>query len=107
MEIEVNKTYNCFDDGKIRESRMYQVEVFDIIPFDKINKDILYQWEIEKKDCDWLYAEKTDFFIKTWNGEELEYFVRTKDNGWFSLGFINSGRLDVDGSLTASIDLND
>ena len=107
MEIEISKTYNCFDDGKIRESRMYKVEVFDVIPFDKIDEDVLCQWEIEKTRCSWLYAEKTDFFIKTWNGEELEYFTRTKDGGWFSLGYMNCGRLDVDGSLTASIDLND
>jgi len=106
MEIEISKTYNCFDDGKIRESRMYQVEVFDIIPFDKINDEILEQWETEKKDCHWLYADKTDFFIKTWNGEELEYFVRTKDGGWFSMGYMNSGRLDVDGSLTKSLETN-
>lgn len=105
MEIEINKTYNCFDDGKIRESRMYQVEVFDIIPFDKINDEILEQWETEKKDCHWLYAAKTDFFIKTWNGEYLEYFARTKDGGWFSMGYMNSGRLDVDGSLTSSLNI--
>jgi hypothetical protein len=64
------------------------------------------QWETEKKDCHWIYADKTDFFIKTWNGEELEYFVRTKDGGWFSMGYMNSGRLDVDGSLTKSLETN-
>jgi hypothetical protein len=29
---------------------------------------------------------------------EPQYFVRTKDGGWFSLGWFGS-RLDIDGSL--------
>ena len=60
---------------------------------------ILEQWKNDVNDCDWLYANETDFFIKTWNGADTETFVRTKNNGWFSMGFMCSGRLDFDGSL--------
>jgi hypothetical protein len=51
-------------------------------------------------DCYWLYAPETDYFIKAEYDDEEEpaYFVRTKDGGWFSLGFFGA-RLDTDGSL--------
>lgn len=95
----LNKEYNCFDDGKINQSRLYQVTVKEIISFKEIDKDTLEQWRDEVKQCYWLYAKETDFFIKTWNGSDTETFVRTKDKSWFSMGFMNSGRLDLDGKL--------
>jgi hypothetical protein len=101
---EIGKTYNCFDDGKISESRRYEVTITEIIPFKEIDKDTLEQWNEEVKTCDWLYDVKTDYFIKAWNGDNFETFVRTKDKGWFSMGW-NSGRLDVDGSLTERLKL--
>ena len=91
---KIGKTYNCFDDGKISEGRKYEVKITEIVPFKEIDKDTLEQWEEEVKECYWLYAEETDFFIKSWNGDDIETFVRTKDNGWFSMGFMCSGRLD-------------
>ena len=101
---KIGKTYNCFDDGKISKSRLYKVTVTDVIPFDKIDTKTLDIWKDEVKQCYWLYNEKTDFFIKTDNGEEddsVEIFVRTKENGWFSIGgFMGCGRLDLDGKLT-------
>lgn len=103
MEIpKINKTYNCFDDGKISHSRLYTVDVKEIVPFDMIDEDTLKEWKVEVEQCYWLYAEETDYFIKTENGEDGDaVFVRTKNDGWFSIGgFMNSGRLDVDGSLT-------
>jgi hypothetical protein len=100
---EIGKTYNCFDDGKIRESRRYEVTVKEIIPFKEIDKDILEQWCEEVKRYYWLYADKTDYFIKTWNGDDVETFIRTKNNEWFSMGFMCSGILDIDGSLTESL----
>ena len=36
------------------------------------------------------------------NETEVIYFVRTKDEGWFSLGWW-AGRLDFDGSLTKKL----
>lgn len=99
---KINKTYNCFDDGKIRESRRYEVTVTEIIPFENISDEILSDWKYEIKSSYWLYDEVTDFFIKTLDEDkDTHIFVRTKDNGWFSLGgFLNCGRLDVDGTLT-------
>ncbi len=99
MIPEINKVYNCFDDGKIRHSRLYQVTVKEIIPFEEIDEDTLEQWRDEVEQCYWLYAKETDYFIKTDNGSDIETFVRTKNGGWFSMGFMCSGRLDIDGSL--------
>jgi hypothetical protein len=102
MIPEINKIYNCFDDGKISHSRLYTVEVIEIIPFDKIDEETLNEWKEQVEQCYWLFAKETDYFIKTINGEcgEDAIFVRTLDGGWFSIGmFMNSGRLDIDGSL--------
>ena len=102
MIPKIGKTYNCFDDGKITHSRLYTVDVIDVIPFNKIDKETLDNWDEQVEICDWLYAKETDFFIKTENGEDgSATFVRTLNGGWFSIGeFMNSGRLDVDGELT-------
>lgn len=108
LDIEINKIYNYFDDGKIRESRRLPILITEIIPFEKIDSEILEQWKEEVEQCHWLYAKETDFFIKgilkiSEDKSEEIYFVRTTDNnpGWFSLGFWG-GRLDLDGSLLKS-----
>jgi hypothetical protein len=101
----IGEIYNCFDDGKIRESRLYTVKVTNIIPAEKINNNICYMWNEEVKQCDWLYSPETDFFVITENqdGEE-EIFVRTIDNEWFSIGsFLGCGIMDIDGELTKRI----
>tara|TARA_B100000953_G_C17824984_1_gene359894 strand:- start:79 stop:405 length:327 start_codon:yes stop_codon:yes gene_type:complete len=102
---KINKTYNCFDDGKVRESRRYVVTVKEMTPFNEIDDDTLSIWKEEVKNCHWLYKEETDFFIKTTNDQgEEEIFVRTLNDGWFSIGgFLYCGRLDVTGELTKSI----
>ena len=106
---EIGKTYNCFDDGKIRKSRMYQVTITEIIPFEKADNEILELWKETISSCYWLFY-KTDYFIKFTSNENEEYingiFARTKDNGWFGISdnWWNSGRLDIDGSLTAILD---
>lgn len=104
MEIEINKTYNYFDDGKIRESRRMPVTITDITPFDKIDPETLSEWQEEVENCDWLYAKETDYFVKgdlkiNANQTEPIIFVRSLNNGWFSFGWW-AGRLDVDGSLS-------
>lgn len=104
---EINKTYNYFDDGKIRESRRFPVTITEIIPFDMVDENTHTTWEMEHNQCDWLYAKTTDYFIKGIIKEDTpDYkqefdviFARTIDGGWFSLGWW-SGRLDVNGSLT-------
>lgn len=106
--IEIGKTYNYFDDGKIRESRRMSVKVTEIIPYDKLtDSEILSMWRDEVKECKWLYSPITDYFIKgalemTDSVTEEVIFVRTLNNGWFSLGWW-AGRLDVDNSLTQSL----
>ena len=108
MIPEIGKTYNCFDDGKITEGRLYTVDVVNVIPFDKIDKETLSEWKEQVNECDWLFAKTTDYFIKTENGEDGNaVFARTLNGGWFSIGqFMNSGRLDVNGSLTKRLNLN-
>jgi len=108
LKVEINKTYDYFDDGKIRESRRLPVTIREIIPFSEIDKETLVQWQNEVEDCDWLYAKETDYFIKgdlqlSDNEVEKIVFVRTlADNRWFSIGWWG-GVLDVDGALLASI----
>ena len=46
---EIGRTYNCFDDGKITESRMYQVTIDEIIPFEKADNELLELWEEESQ----------------------------------------------------------
>lgn len=99
---KIGEIYNCFDDGKIKESRRYTVTIKEIVPFKKIDKETLKEWKEEVKTCYWLYDNETDYFIKTEGGYDNEIFVRTKDGGWFSI-IGGSARLDIDGSLMESI----
>ena len=99
MIIEVGKHYDYFDDGKISESRKYNVIIDKILTLKEIKKsqkDVLDMWKEETNKCYWLYAKETDYFLQATlnliDGFETIYFVRTVDNGWFSLGYW-SGRL--------------
>ena len=97
---EVGKEYHAFDDGKIRPSRLEHVKIVEVIPFMECEDiELIVQWCREVKDCYWLYATETDYFIKAYcPKDDPMYFVRTVDGGWFSLGWWAS-RLDMDGSL--------
>ena len=99
---KIGKTYNTFDDGKIKESIRYVVTIDEIIPFDEIDKPTLDLWYKEINMCYWLYSKDTDFFIKgTLDNNELAIYSRTIDGGWFTLGENNyGGELDIDGTLT-------
>ena len=112
INIEVGQTYNYFDDGKITTSRKATVIINSIIAFEDIDEETYSEWKIETEECDWLYSKETDFFVKgtidlgTYNGKpnkEDVVFVRTINDGWFSLGWW-AGRLDVDGSLNAKLE---
>ncbi len=104
MIPELNKTYNYFDDGKISESRKDKVKIYDVVRFNEIDVETLNNWEREVEECYWLYRKDTDYFIKgrLKKDDRDVVFVRTKDNGWFSLGWW-AGRLDLDGSLTVRL----
>lgn len=95
---EVGKEYHAFDDGKIRPSRLETVDIVELIPFNEADEDLLRDWCRNVAECYWLYASETDYFAKAEYDDETVYFVRTKDGGWFSLGWFGS-RLDIDGSL--------
>lgn len=111
----------CYDDGKVRPSRLYKVEVVDVIPFEEglkrefetvvddyygntrfIKAPLSMAWERAYKDTDWIYNEATDYFIVTTNGNEYEpyeVFARTKNGGWFSFpikNYMTAGELDSD-----------
>jgi hypothetical protein len=103
----VGKKYHYFDDGKIKVSRRCEVVITEVIPFEKIDEETLNYWKEEVEECDWLYAPKTDFFVKgqsTFSDGSIRtmIFVRTIDNDWFSLGLIGS-KLDIDGSLNDTL----
>ena len=79
---EIGKFYDCYDDGKIHDSR---------------------KWEEYKEGYDWLFAKETDYFIIANSYERGEFclsesiFVRTNDGEWFSMGDLwNSGLLIVE-----------
>jgi hypothetical protein len=97
---EINKTYNCFDDGKISETRRYEVKIKEVIPFANIDSETLKVWKEEVEYHDWLYNTTTDYFVKCYTDEHDEelVFVRDMQKGWYSLGFWG-GQLDIDGGL--------
>lgn len=98
---EVGKEYHTFDDGKTNPSRHSITKITEVIPFIACKDTALLEaWKIEVECSYWLYANETDYFVKAeYNDkDEPSYFVRTKDGGWFSLGFFGA-RLDIDGSL--------
>ena len=100
----VGKTYNYFDDGKIRNSRLLKATITDIKPFHEIGPVLLEKWKEEVQECEELYNFETDYFIfadleiSNTNTQKI-VFVRTVENGWFSMGWW-AGRLDIDNSLT-------
>ena len=122
----IGKIYKFFDDGKLHSSRIYDAKVtriisleesqnliVDAMDLDSDNNFILVPkllfdvWNHEKQQCYWLFANETDFFVQCSipdYDDNLIYFARTIDGGWFSMGIQDSwqgGSLDVDGSLYA------
>lgn len=121
---KVGDVLPCFDDGKVRPSRLYNVEVVDVIPFEEglrrefemidfdyddktgeiryIKAPLSVAWEKAYKDTDWIYNETTDYFVIGTNGDEYEpyeVFARTKNGGWFSFpvkSYMTGGELDSD-----------
>lgn len=107
---ELGKEYHIFDDGKIKPSRHYIAKVVNVIsPEDAYEITGLYDaWKEQVKECDWLFARETDYFVVATSDydQNLLYFVRTEDGGWFSIDYPNvwmGARLDIDGSLYKSM----
>ena len=73
-------------------------------------KSSLYDiWQSEIERYDWIIAKDTDYIVEASIPEyddNLIYFVRTKDGGWFSMNIQSDwqgGRLDIDGKLYESL----
>jgi len=103
---EVGKEYHIFDDGKLSMSRHYTATIQKLIyPEEAYEITDLYKaWEEQVRECYWLFAQDTDYFIMAKSNFDSEplYFVRTVDGGWFSIDYPNvwmGARLDIDGSL--------
>jgi len=95
----IGKTLSYYDDGKIRKNRKFDCVITEVIPFKDIDDATFASWKIEVYECQWLYAKKTDFFIKGLLKVGLRrdlpvVFARTLDKRWFSLGCY-SGLLDI------------
>ena len=107
VQLQLSRVPNCgerfhfFDDGKTSPSRHFIVEIDKVISWDQVHsEDLLKEIITEQKDCNWLYAPVTDYIIHgqlLGTGIEPLWFIRTKDGGWFSIGFW-AGELDIDGS---------
>ena len=101
----LGKTYNHYDDGKIKESRLMKSVVTGISEF---NDKLLSQEDKEDiVECGFLYSENTDYVIEAdlYIDEDdivKVKYVRTLDGRWFSLGWW-AGLLDVDNSLTVNL----
>ena len=102
---EVGKKYHCFDDGKIRFSRHFIIQVDEVLGHQQFKKKYPNEFKAYRevvKESYWLYSTHSDKFIVTHKGEndELGVYVRTKQGGWFGIGNLwNSASLDVSGVL--------
>lgn len=98
----VGEVYDIFDDGKIRRSRHYQVQIVSITTPRKLRKydpETVDAILADAKSSFWLYRPKVKTIaIGITEDGESRYFIPTKQNGWFSTGFW-AGELDDDGSL--------
>ena len=109
---EVGKRYHCFDDGKIRFSRHFIIQVDEVlghIAFKKKYPEYFEQYVRCVKEFYWLYSTHSDKFIITHFGENNKpgVYVRTKQGGWFGIGhYWNSATLDVTGKLWENLVAN-
>lgn len=110
---EVGKIYKCFDDGKIRYSRLEYCRIDKAIDLDKdvIDKDLLDMLKDEINEIYWLYEPEqhiiyqgtmvnkdgSTYFYKDEAEPTICYFLRTKQKEWFGAGnWIGDGLLDTD-----------
>lgn len=116
---KVGEKLHFWDDGKNGDSRHYLAIVTHVLTPEqthKVHLDLSYYKdeenppknliEIQKyqaKECSWLYAKETDYFIGCAIPEyddHIIWFVREKNGTWFSLdvqSWWQGGFLDVTG----------
>ena len=105
---KIGQRYHFFEDGKSEPSRHYIIEVTNVVPFEAVTDgELLDVYDTEVKECDFLYAPETDYFVygrKVLSNNVLDMddefiFIRTNYGGWFSFGhWFEDGQLDVDSS---------
>lgn len=116
---EIGREYHFFDDGKTSISRHYICKCERIITTEEAKgiifdledgKKTLYDiWKDESSECDFLFAENTDYFVELScpkYDENNLWAVRTKDGGWFTLDVQSGwqgGRIDVTGEIFDSV----
>lgn len=114
---EIGKTYDVYDDGKVRESRRFQVipyaiekleanPVADLIADYIENDDFYYLGDgklgnIYKLDV--VYCKLVEGDTERIGVEKLA-FMLDKNFDWFGIGsFSWEGLLDIDGTLTKNL----
>lgn len=100
---KVGEKFHFFEDGKSGPSRHYIVKIVDVKKFEDVDDELKERIRDEQETCDWLYAPETDYVITGLVPGDVQYFIRTDDGGWFSIGYITAGRLDIDGSRYRNI----
>jgi hypothetical protein len=105
--------YLYYDNGKIKPTCEYKVEIVEIIPFNEgiQDKELRDLWLSEVEEAPYLYAKETPHFLKgvlkvnedDESEDEVIYFVQVVPDqsyysSWFSLGFWG-GYLDHSGKL--------
>lgn len=99
---KVGGVYHVFNDGKVTWSRHHLETCVEVIPFNDFKSHKMYsEWLDCIKECDWLYAQTTDYIVvcKVMDDpdDELVYYTRTTDGDWFGFGtMIGDGILDTD-----------
>ena len=94
-EPEVGKIYHGFDDGKISLSRLVDWKITKRIDLDhdKVSKHLIKCLQRDIKRCYWLYKSEQTIIFHAYavdeNGKYDKqigycYFIRTKDESWFS-----------------------
>lgn len=107
---EVGKQYWFFDDGKITHSSLYQATVLEVLDPDKVPSFVKEAIEKEREDDDQMFKDTTDKVIRCSvrdYGNNDIWFIRTKEDGWFSICIESShqgGLLDVDNHLMDWLD---
>lgn len=111
---EKYKVYNCYDDGKVTQSRKYKVLIVDIIPIEKCNSRLKNLCNNAILEYDLLYKPDQQYVVIGVSYEQdiptIEIFLGTLGNSWFGIGdwdqeeqcfnnMWNSGLLDVEGKF--------
>jgi hypothetical protein len=95
---EIGKFYDCYDDGKIHDSRKYLVRITNIIPFSEISSEILKNGKNIKKDMIGCLQKKriTLSLLTVMKEENFVYlnqylFVLMMANGlvWVNCGIVD------------------